>query len=802
MLFLMAAFGVRASSPEYSSNPFTFSIQDSIYGWWTSFFTEDLNGDSLKDFSYRSLTDLYAYDHDGQYMWSAAIHYPGEDINNHGTRHGAADVDGDGQTEIVALDESDRIVIFNGLNGAVEDTLTVTVGPYQIAGHVAVVNLRGEGDRDVIVQTLDVTEEGEGIEYYLNRSLIAYRLDTHEELWRISQDRDPSNGLYEGYWGTAHGPFMAADVDDDGKDEVVGGNLVDDDGTVVDLAYPRGWLSYAVSTAYMDHLDAINIGDFRPDLPGLEWVVTEEDHSSGVTLFNQWNTAMLSASGILWRNEATFFSNESAREPQNAASGNFSAAYPFSEVWLSSRGPIPNLSHQHPWVFDSGGTIRAHYSMLERLPAGFNTHINGNRQGIEPIVTVDWFGLPTDQIAAIARHVDGNFGVFDAMTGTAYWSTTDSLPAMKATTIYAVDVAGDSREELIVYDKTEQKVKVYWNGATNPNQPKPSKWEDPLYRRLKQNWNYYQPGDYTYGDYPLISDIRIDSVTTERAVMTWTTDTAADSEVEFGETERYGGSSGRNPALVTSHSAVLSGLDPYSEIHFRVRSTNAYGKLGLSKDTTFQTLPVLLSVRLFLEGPYLASDDTMSAALRASGFIPSRSPFAEDSVTAPMVPPNAVDWVLIQLRTEPEGEAILSKSVFLLSDGGTSASDSAGGPVPLKAHPGPYHVVVRHRNHLSAMSRTAQALDSENPGLFDFRTGTDKYFGEDAKFLEDGVYGLYAGDADGSGTVDASDRSSTWNERNRSGYLGADCNLSGTVDASDRSIAWNNRNTSTGVPGL
>jgi len=795
MLFLPAAFGVHASVPEYNSNPYTFSIQDSIWGWWECFFAVDLDNDSLMDFSYRSRTALYAYDHYGQFMWSAAIPYPGYAINNHCTKHGAADVDGDGQMEVVALNSANQIVVFNGLDGVPEDTLSVTVGPYQVAGHVAIVNLRGEGDRDVIVQTLDVTLEGAGIEYYLNRSLIAYRLDTHAELWRVGQDRNPANGLYEGYWGPAHGPFIAADVDGDGKDEVVGGNLVQEDGTVVDLGYPREWLSYALDVSYMDHLDAINVGDFRPDLPGLEWVVTEEGYT-----WDSWNTVMLSTSGILWRREATIFSILQAREPQNAATGNFSGLYPFSEVWLSSRGPTVFLDHQHPWVFDSGGTLRANYSMEERLPAGFNTHPNGNREGIEPIVAVDWFGLPFDQIAAVSRHVDGNFGVFDAMTGSAYWSTTGSVPAMQAAMLYAADVAGDSREEIIVYDHADRKVKIFWNGVDNPNQPKLSKWDDPLYRRLKQNWNYYQPGGYTYGDYPLISDIRIDSITTDRAVIAWTTDTASDSQVEFGEVERYGRETEKNPSLVTSHSVILSGLDPDTEIHFRVRSANAFGKLGLSKDTTFQTPPVLLSVRLFLEGPYLSSGDTMSAGLRTSGFIPARSPFAEDSVTASGIPANAVDWLLIQLRTEPSGAPVLSRSVFLLSDGTTAAPEGTAGPIKLKAHAGQYYLVIKHRNHLAVMSKTAQAFDSEGPGLYNFSTGTDRYYNDDAKLLETGVYGVYAGDANGSGTVDASDRSATWNDRNLSGYLGADCNLSGTVDASDRSITWNNRNKSTSVP--
>jgi hypothetical protein len=68
------------------------------------------------------------------------------------------------------------------------------------------------------------------------------------------------------------------------------------------------------------------------------------------------------------------------------------------------------------------------------------------------------------------------------------------------------------------------------------------------------------------------------------------------------------------------------------------------------------------------------------------------------------------------------------------------------------------------------------------------------------KELGVGIFGLFTADTDGSGTVNAADRSNSWNQRNLSGYFGEDVNLSGTVNASDRSIIWNNRNISTQVP--
>jgi hypothetical protein len=98
------------------------------------------------------------------------------------------------------------------------------------------------------------------------------------------------------------------------------------------------------------------------------------------------------------------------------------------------------------------------------------------------------------------------------------------------------------------------------------------------------------------------------------------------------------------------------------------------------------------------------------------------------------------------------------------------------------------------------MSRMAQTLGDTSPPEYDFTDSLLKYYGEEANTLAGGLYGMVAGDTDGSGTVDANDRSATWNDRNTVGYTGSDCGLTGTVDANDRSVTWNNRNVSTRVP--
>src|SRR5262249_45901270 len=73
------------------------------------------------------------------------------------------------------------------------------------------------------------------------------------------------------------------------------------------------------------------------------------------------------------------------------------------------------------------------------------------------------------------------------------------------------------------------------------------------------------------------------------ATITWTTDVNSDSQVEYGTTGSYGSSSTLDSTLVTSHSVVLSGLQASTLYHYRVKSKNSAGALGVSGDYTFTT---------------------------------------------------------------------------------------------------------------------------------------------------------------------------------------------------------------------
>src|SRR3989441_8348210 len=73
------------------------------------------------------------------------------------------------------------------------------------------------------------------------------------------------------------------------------------------------------------------------------------------------------------------------------------------------------------------------------------------------------------------------------------------------------------------------------------------------------------------------------------ATITWATDEAWDSQVEYGLTSAYGSVSALASALVSSHSVGLSGLTASTVYHYRVKSRDAAGNLATSADATFTT---------------------------------------------------------------------------------------------------------------------------------------------------------------------------------------------------------------------
>jgi hypothetical protein len=89
---------------------------------------------------------------------------------------------------------------------------------------------------------------------------------------------------------------------------------------------------------------------------------------------------------------------------------------------------------------------------------------------------------------------------------------------------------------------------------------------------------------------------------TTTALIRWTTDREASSEVLFSPSNSFDGASytfaQSNPeGSTTEHEIRLIGLEPFTEYSFKVRSTDSFGITGESRNFTFQTKASLPEIR-------------------------------------------------------------------------------------------------------------------------------------------------------------------------------------------------------------
>ena len=89
---------------------------------------------------------------------------------------------------------------------------------------------------------------------------------------------------------------------------------------------------------------------------------------------------------------------------------------------------------------------------------------------------------------------------------------------------------------------------------------------------------------------PIITNVTAGSLSSSGATVTWTTNVASSSQVDYGLTASYG-STTSNPAAVTSHSVPLSGLACNMPYNYRVTSTDALNHTNHSSNLTFTTSP-------------------------------------------------------------------------------------------------------------------------------------------------------------------------------------------------------------------
>jgi hypothetical protein len=88
---------------------------------------------------------------------------------------------------------------------------------------------------------------------------------------------------------------------------------------------------------------------------------------------------------------------------------------------------------------------------------------------------------------------------------------------------------------------------------------------------------------------PVLSNIKLASLTHNEVEITWDTNKPADSQIYYGLNTSYGSQTPLSTALVVKHGQKISNLQPNTRYYYRARSKDFSGNLGISANHTFTT---------------------------------------------------------------------------------------------------------------------------------------------------------------------------------------------------------------------
>ncbi|GIE97638.1 rhamnogalacturonan lyase [Paractinoplanes rishiriensis] len=462
----------------------------------------DLNGDgqyeivlkwdpsNAKDNSQSGVTGevfLDAYELDGTRLWRIAM---GRNIRAgaHYTQFLVYDFDGDGRAEVVAktadgttdgagvvigdaaadyrnaggyvLSGPEFLTVFDGRRGSALTTI-----PYEPArgdtcawgdcyGNrvdrflAAVAYL--DGKRPSIVMARG---------YYTRTVLVAYDWRGGELTHRWTFDSAIAGKQYEGQGNHNLSP---ADVDGDGKDEIVYGALtLNDDGSVL---YGTG----------LGHGDALHVGDLNPARPGLEVFGVHESKTA--------------AYGMEQHDAATgeiLFGQQTGLDTGRGASADIDPAYPGEEAWAI------NGAWNSPtgWLYSADGTL-----ISNNIPAA-NFAIYWDGDPGREILDHDWDPATSTGVGTIGKWDPATETTTRLLTATGTLSNnhTKGTPALQA------DLLGDWREEVLWRTADSSALRLFT--TSHPSRHGfTTLVHDPLYRLgiAWQNVAYNQPPHVGY----------------------------------------------------------------------------------------------------------------------------------------------------------------------------------------------------------------------------------------------------------------------------------------------------------------
>ena len=281
---------------------------------------------------------------------------------------------------------------------------------------------------------------------YTRHKMIAMKLDrsshTWSEIWTWS-----NNSKSSPWYGQGNHNYVIADVDEDGRDEIVYGSMVIDDN------------GKGLSTTGLGHGDALHVGDFDPYRRGLEFFACNEDKPN-----------------CNYRNATTselYFRSTGSSDDGRALMDNFSNSYPGSLGRSVNTGMISSVTNQ---------TISDLGDFIAWGDLNFRIYFDGD-------LCSEILNSPgTAREAKIEKP-----GVGRLFTSDGCNMNNDS----KNNPCFQGDIIGDWREEIVV--RCGQNLRVYTTGI-GTSYSMPSLWFDHQYRQATvwQMMAYNQPPHVSY----------------------------------------------------------------------------------------------------------------------------------------------------------------------------------------------------------------------------------------------------------------------------------------------------------------
>ncbi len=206
---------------------------------------------------------------------------------------------------------------------------------------------------------------------------------------------------------------------------------------------------------------------------------------------------------------------------------------------------------------------------------------------------------------------------------------------------------------------------------------------------------------------------------------------------------------------------------------------------------TINNCPVVVKAKAILQGPYNGTTMAINNSFRNT--IPLQQPYNvspwnySGTESLGTLPANAIDWVLLEVRTSPNDAAIERKAAILLDNGQIKDVDGVTDGVNFYALTAnqPYYLIVRHRNHIALIS--AESVSLPNTTYFDFSVPNNVMGGAgQLAALPNATYGLNVGDWDGNGLIIVNDLNGFSSETSIiNQYRSGDFQMNGSVTVSD-----------------